>query len=49
VFLPSALGSTGIVSLLNVAVTWLVAIIVTWRFGRATLASLSPQARVLGS
>jgi uncharacterized protein len=49
VFLPSALGSTGIVSLLNVAATWLVAIIVTWRFGRATLASLSPQARVLGS
>jgi membrane protease YdiL (CAAX protease family) len=39
VYLPSAVGSTGIVSILNVAVTWLVAIAVTWRFGRATLTS----------
>ena len=44
VFLPSALGSTGIVSLLNVAVTWLVAIAVAWRFGRATLASTTMKA-----
>jgi len=41
VFLPSVLGSTGIVSLLNVVVTWLVAVIVAWRFGRAALASSS--------
>ena len=37
VFLPALLGTTGLVSLLNVAVTWIVALIVTVRFGRATL------------
>ncbi len=37
VFLPAQLGTTGLVSLLNVAVTWIVALIVTVRFGRATL------------
>ena len=41
VFLPAQLGSTGLVSLLNVAVTWIVALIVTARFGRATLAASS--------
>jgi membrane protease YdiL (CAAX protease family) len=43
VFLPALLGSTGIVSLLNVAVTWIVALIVTARFGRATLATASSR------
>jgi membrane protease YdiL (CAAX protease family) len=42
VYLPAALGSTGIVSLLNVAVTWLVALLVAVRVGRATLAA-SPK------
>lgn len=44
VFLPALLGSTGLVSLLNVAVTWLVAVIVTVRFGRATLTATSTRA-----
>jgi membrane protease YdiL (CAAX protease family) len=41
-FLPSALGSTGAASLLNVLVTWIVAILVAVRFGRASLASTAP-------
>ena len=44
VFLPALLGSTGVVSLLNVAVTWFVALIVTVRFGRATLTAASRRA-----
>jgi membrane protease YdiL (CAAX protease family) len=43
-FLPSALGSVGAASLLNVLVTWIVAILVVVRFGRARLAS-SPLRR----
>jgi membrane protease YdiL (CAAX protease family) len=38
-FLPSAVGSVGAASLLNVLVTWIVAILVAVRFGRASLAS----------
>jgi membrane protease YdiL (CAAX protease family) len=38
-FLPSAVGSGGAASLLNVLITWLVAIGVVVRFGRARLAS----------
>jgi len=45
VFLPALLGSTGLVSLLNVAVTWIVAVIVTVRFGRATLTATSWRAK----
>jgi membrane protease YdiL (CAAX protease family) len=44
VFLPALLGSTGLVSLLNVAVTWIVALVVTVRFGRATLAASASRA-----
>jgi membrane protease YdiL (CAAX protease family) len=40
VFLPSAVGSEGAASLLNVIITWLVAIGVVVRCGRARLASL---------
>ena len=43
-FLPSALGSVAAASLLNVLVTWIVAILVVVRFGRARLAS-SPLRR----
>ena len=39
VFLPTAVGSGGAASLLNVIITWLVAIGVVVRFGRARLAS----------
>jgi uncharacterized protein len=38
-FMPAAVGSTGAASLLNVLVTWVVAIVVAVRFGRASLAS----------
>jgi membrane protease YdiL (CAAX protease family) len=38
-FLPTAVGSGGPASLLNVLITWLVAIAVVVRFGRARLAS----------
>ena len=38
-FVPSALGSGGTASLLNVAITWLVAILVVVRWGPARLAS----------
>jgi membrane protease YdiL (CAAX protease family) len=40
VFLPTALGSGGAASMLNVIITWFVAIGVVVRFGRARLASL---------
>jgi membrane protease YdiL (CAAX protease family) len=40
-FLPSAFGSGGPTSLLNVLITWIVAIGVVVRFGRARLASLT--------
>ena len=40
VFLPAAVGSGGAASLLNVIITWLVAIGVVVRFGRARLVSL---------
>jgi hypothetical protein len=43
VFLPSVLGSKGIVSFLNVAVTGLVALADTLRVGRTTLATLPKQ------
>ena len=38
-FLPAAVGSGGTASLLNVLITWLVAIGVVVRFGRTRLAS----------
>jgi len=41
-FLPAAVGSGGAASLLNVVLTWLVAIGVVVRCGRARLASASP-------
>ena len=41
-FLPSALGSAGAASLLNVIITWTVAVLVAIRFGRASLASAAP-------
>jgi membrane protease YdiL (CAAX protease family) len=36
-FIPAAMGSTGMASTLYAVVTWVVAILVAWRFGRATL------------
>lgn len=41
-FLPSAIGAEGAASLLNVLITWIVAILVVVRFGRASLASAPP-------
>ena len=41
VFLPAAIGSTGAASLLNVLLTWIVAIAVIVRYGRRTLSSTS--------
>jgi membrane protease YdiL (CAAX protease family) len=38
-FLPTAVGSEGAASLLNVLITWLVAVVVVVRYGRAQLAS----------
>jgi membrane protease YdiL (CAAX protease family) len=47
-FLPSAVGSGGSASLLNVLITWLVAIGVVVRFGRARLVS-PPQVDVVAA
>lgn len=44
-FLPTAVGSEGAASLLNVLITWLVAVVVVVRYGRARLAS-PPRADV---
>jgi hypothetical protein len=38
-FLPAAVGSAGAASLLNVLLTWIVAIMVAVRFGRTRLAT----------
>jgi hypothetical protein len=43
-FLPAAVGSTGVASLLNVLLTWLVAVVVVVVFGRRTLAD-APRKR----
>lgn len=44
-FIPGAVESTGAASLLYALATWLVAIAVAWRFGRATLAGRGPSER----
>jgi hypothetical protein len=43
--LPSVVGSAGAALYLYVLLTWIVAIVVVVRFGRATLASVSPDRR----
>jgi hypothetical protein len=40
-FLPGAVGSTGAAPVLNVLLTWLVAVVVILRCGRRTLSSPS--------
>lgn len=44
-FLPAAVGSTGAASFLYAIVTWIVALVIVFRFGRANLAS-SPAVTV---
>lgn len=41
-FLPSTLGAPGAASLLNVLITWTVAILLVVRLGRASLAIATP-------
>ena len=47
-FLPAAVGSTGAAPLLNVLLTWLVALAVILRYGRRTLARAAPRSRLAG-
>jgi uncharacterized protein len=47
-FLPAAVGSTGAAPLLNVLLTWLVALAVILRYGRRTLAHVAPRSRPAG-